>query len=144
MNIAIACDHAGYQTKEQLKSLLQPQYEVKDFGCSSSDSCDYPDYAHPAARAVSEGETDRGILVCGSAVGMAIVANRYEGVRAAAVYNKELATQCRKHNNANVLCLAARQNSAEEIQTFTELWLETSFEGGRHQRRIHKIDAPNI
>lgn len=140
MDIAIASDHAGFDAKEELKSYLQTTHSVEDFGCDSSESCDYPDYTHPAARAVSERNVDRGVLVCGSGVGVSIVANRYENVRAAAVYNEYLARHSRLHNDANVICLAARQNSMKELKTFLDLWLKTEFEGGRHKRRIDKID----
>ncbi|GAA4391029.1 ribose 5-phosphate isomerase B [Hymenobacter koreensis] len=140
--LAIGSDHAGFAYKEMLKPwLAELGYEVRDFGTHSTDSADYPDFAHPLAAAVASGELPQGILVCGSANGVCITANKHAGVRAAIAWLPELAELARQHNNANVLCLPARFVSEEQARQITELFLNTAFEGGRHQNRVGKIDC---
>jgi ribose 5-phosphate isomerase B len=138
--IAIGGDHAGFDYKaELLKHFALQGYDVKDFGPFSNQSCDYPDFAHPLALAVEKGEYDCGILICGSANGVAMTANKHQGIRAAIVWKNELAQLARQHNNANVLCLPARFISLEEAKQFSDSFLTTAFEGGRHERRVEKI-----
>ena len=138
--IGISCDHAGYQLKETLrKHLEQAGYEVKDFGTYSGESVDYPDFAHPMAEAVDNGELDRGITLCGSGNGISMVANKHQGVRAAICWNEEITLLARKHNDANVCSLPARFVSEQEAVKFVDLFMETDSEGGRHQRRVDTI-----
>lgn len=140
--VAIGGDHAGFYYKEDLKKSLEGQgYDVKDFGTYSSDSADYPDIAHPVANAVESKEFDLGILVCGSANGVAITANKHQGIRAAICWNEELASLARQHNNANILCLPARFVPYELAEKITERFLHEKFEGGRHERRVSKISC---
>ncbi|RJQ30909.1 MAG: ribose 5-phosphate isomerase B [Actinobacteria bacterium] len=139
MKLAIGCDHAGYELKEHLKSYLC-DYEIIDVGTNSADSVDYPDFAHKAAKLVSEGQADRAILVCGSGVGMSMAANKVPGIRAAKCDDVTCARLSREHNDANVLCLGARYISPETAEEMVEVWLKTLFEGGRHQRRVDKIE----
>lgn len=140
--IAIGGDHAGFQYKKEIISLLEAQgYQVKDFGAYSEDSVDYPDFAHPLAEAVAAEEFPLGILICGSGNGVAITANKHIGVRAALCWDEEVVTLARQHNNANILCLPARFISLVDAKKFVELFLTTKFEEGRHQRRVDKIDA---
>jgi ribose 5-phosphate isomerase B len=138
MKIAIASDHAGFELKEALKKLLE-KHEIIDFGTTSPDSMDYPDTGFEAAEAVGNGDCELGIVICGSGVGMSIVANKVDGVRAALCYNPECAKLSRQHNNANVLALPARFISTEEAEEIVKTWLTTEFEGGRHNRRVNKI-----
>ncbi len=138
--VALASDHGGYSLKEAIKAALdEDSVPYKDYGNDSEESCDYPDFAAPAARAVSEGESERAILCCGSAAGMTIVANKFPGVRAVACHNEWTARMSREHNDANVLALGGRVIEAEEAKRLVRLWLDTPFEGGRHSRRISKI-----
>ncbi|RYZ21987.1 MAG: ribose 5-phosphate isomerase B [Chitinophagaceae bacterium] len=138
--IAIGSDHAGFEYKQALIPWLQEHgLQVKDYGTHSTDSVDYPDFAHPVASAVESGEAGLGILVCGSANGVAITANKHAGVRAAIAWADELASLARQHNNANVLCIPARFVSLDTAKSMTGLFLETPFEGGRHQGRVDKI-----
>ncbi len=138
--VALASDHGGYSLKEAIKAALdEDSVPYKDYGNDSEESCDYPDFAAPAARAVSEGESERAILCCGSAGGMTIVANKFSGVRAVACHNEWTARMSREHNDANVLALGGRVIEAEEAKRLVRLWLDTPFEGGRHNRRISKI-----
>ena len=138
--IAIGGDHAGFDYKaEVIKHLASKGIEVKDFGPYANESCDYPDFAHPLAVAVEKGEFDFGILICGSANGVAMTANKHQGIRAAIVWKAELAQLARQHNNANIICLPARFISLEEAKEFTDLFLNTAFEGGRHEKRVNKI-----
>ena len=140
--IPIAADHAGFELKQQVERALSSMgYAVEDLGTNSPTASDYPDYAHPLAREVSEGRARRGVLLCGSGIGMDIVANRYPGVRAAVIWNSELAELSRKHNDTNVLVIPARFLSDEEALAILRVWLDTSFEGGRHARRVSKIDS---
>lgn len=140
--IAIGSDHAGFELKQHLLEKLRAQLrEVKDFGTFSPDSVDYPDFAHPVAEAVGNGEFEVGILICGSGQGVAMAANRHAGVRAALCWNAETAELSRRHNDANILCLPARfldhKTAVEMVATF----FNHEFEGGRHQRRVDKINA---
>lgn len=140
LNIAIGGDHAGFEYKEMLKSVLT-SYTVKDFGTFSLDSVDYPDFAHPVALAVESGAYDFGILICGSGNGVAITANKHQGIRAALCWDTELGSLARKHNNANILCLPARFISEETAKRITAAFLTTEFEGGRHENRVNKISC---
>ena len=141
--IPIASDHAGFELKEKLEAALAGLgYEVEDLGPDTADSTDYPDYGHPLADRVSRGEARRGILLCGTGLGMSFVANRYPNVRAALVWSPEVAELARRHNDANVLVLPARFISEEESVRILRAWLETPFEGGRHERRVGKIERP--
>ncbi|MFI4911040.1 MAG: ribose 5-phosphate isomerase B [Sedimentisphaeraceae bacterium JB056] len=141
MKIAIASDHAGFDYKEAVKAfLLEKGYEVEDFGTYSKDSCDYPDFIFPAARAVAEGKCERGIVFGGSGNGEAIAANKIKGVRCGLAWDLRSARLCREHNDANVLSMGQRMLAVEEMLEITELWLNTDYEGGRHQKRIDKLD----
>jgi len=138
--IAIGADHAGFEYKELLKKWLEKNgYSVKDFGTYNTESADYPDFAHPVASSVEKNEFDLGVLVCGSANGVAITANKHQGVRAALCWNEELASLARQHNNANVLCLPARFIDVNLAEKILDRFLHSSFEGGRHERRVNKI-----
>ena len=140
MKIAIAADHAGYEEKEQLKPLLDElgiQYE--DLGTVSPQSVDYPSYARKVAEEVANGHVDQGLLVCGTGTGMAIVANKVPGVRAAVAWTPEVAALAREHNDANVLSLGARVMPAEELPKIVRAWFNAKFEGGRHERRVEQI-----
>jgi ribose 5-phosphate isomerase B len=140
--VAIGSDHAGFEYKEKLKSwLLKNGYEVKDFGTYSSESADYPDFAHPVAESVESKDDTLGVLICGSANGVAITANKHEGVRAAICWNEELAALSRQHNNANIVCLPARYISYDLAEKITDRFLHENFEGGRHARRVSKISC---
>jgi ribose 5-phosphate isomerase B len=140
--IPIASDHAGYEMKQRLIAELSAMgYEPQDLGTNSADKPDdYPDYAHPLAKEVASGEVKRGILLCGSGIGMDIVANRYPGVRAALAWEPEIAELSRKHNNSNVLVLPSRFMTNDKAVEAMKKWLTTDFEGGRHIRRVEKID----
>lgn len=141
MKIAIAADHAGVTLKDALKSYLESEnITVIDFGTNNSDSVDYPDFAHLVADAVASGSAERGVLVCGSAIGMAISANRHHGVRAAVIRDGYDARMSREHNDANVACFGARVTPIEQAKELLRLWLTIPFEGGRHQKRVNKID----
>ena len=140
MKIALGSDHAGYDAKRALAGrLLGDGHEVVDVGCDGTESCDYPDFAVTVARAVAEGEAERGILVCGSGTGMAMVANRLSGVRAVQAWSEEIAVLSRRHNDANVACFGGRVQDDGEIERIARAWLLTGFEGGRHARRVAKI-----
>lgn len=140
--IAIGADHAGFEYKEFLKKSLEKNgYKVKDFGTYSTESADYPDFAHPVAEAVEKKEFELGLLICGSANGVAITANKHQGIRAAICWNEELAGLARQHNNANVLCIPARFVSTELAEKILDRFLHSSFEGGRHERRVDKISC---
>jgi len=140
IKIAIGADHAGFEYKEILKAFLA-NYEVTDFGTHSLDSVDYPDFAHPVASAVENGEATFGILVCGSAQGVAITANKHQGIRAAVTWLTDIAKLSRQHNNANVICIPARFVSEELAKEMVTAFLETPFEGGRHANRVNKISC---
>jgi ribose 5-phosphate isomerase B len=142
MRIALGADHAGYQLKDDIKQHLEQQgISVRDEGTSSAESVDYPDYALAVAHDVSEKRVDLGILVCGSGIGMAISANKVNGIRAANVSTEYEAQVSREHNNANVLTLGARIIGPEEAFRIVDIWLATQFAGGRHERRVEKIMA---
>ena len=139
--ILIGSDHAGFELKARLRRELEGLgFIVKDVGTSSTDSTDYADFAHPVAQQVSEGKVTRGVLLCGTGLGMSYVANRYPNVRAAVSWSPEVAELARQHNDANVLVLPARFLSHDEAVAILKKWLETPFEGGRHERRILKIE----
>jgi ribose 5-phosphate isomerase B len=139
--ILIASDHAGFELKEKLERALgELGYDVQDLGTNSAESTDYADYAHPLAKRVSEGEVQRGVLLCGTGLGMSYTANRYPHVRAAVAWNPEIAKLAREHNDANVLVVPARfVNEALGVEIL-KTWLDTPFEGGRHARRVDKIE----
>lgn len=140
--IAIASDHAGFHYKERVKSFLkQLNLEFKDFGTHSPDSVDYPDFAHAASEAISNGECEYGIFVCGSGIGVSIVANKHKGVRAAACESVTAAELSRKHNNANVLCFGERLVGWGVAEDMIKIFLHTNFEAGRHTRRVEKIHS---
>lgn len=142
MTIPIGSDHAGFETKEEIKNLLKSLgYEVDDKGTYSKDSVDYPDFAAKVAESVGNGTYQKGILVCGSGQGVCITANKVKGVRAGLGFNEESAALTRQHNNANVLCLPGRMLPIEELKNITKAWLKAEFEGGRHERRVNKIHA---
>ncbi|MEP6673598.1 MAG: ribose 5-phosphate isomerase B [Ferruginibacter sp.] len=138
--IAIGCDHAGFDYKEDIISFLEGKgLAFKDFGAWSKDSVDYPDFAHPVAKAVENNEAAFGILFCGSANGVAITANKHQGIRAAICWGEELAQLSRQHNNANVICIPARFVREGDAEKMVDIFMNTSFEGGRHQNRVNKI-----
>jgi ribose 5-phosphate isomerase B len=138
--IPIASDHAGFAAKTEVKKILESLGHMTiDFGTHTEESVDYPDYAVQVAKAVSAGEYPRGILICGSGQGMCMTANKYSNVRAALVWNPELAALSVQHNNANILCLPGRYLTTEELRTILASWLAAHFEGGRHERRVEKI-----
>jgi len=140
MKIALASDHAGYERKQVVKKYLEEQgFEYFDYGAFSSESSDYPDYAHPLALAVEKNEFDFGITLCGSGNGINMVANKHQKIRSAICWNTEIAALARLHNDANVCALPARFITDEEAITIVKIFLSTEFEGGRHQRRIDKI-----
>lgn len=140
IRVAIGGDHAGFEYKTILKQQLKENgFEVIDFGPNSTDSTDYPDYVHPLCNAIEGGEADFGVLICGSANGVAITANKHQKIRAAICWQNELAALARQHNNANVICLPARFISIYNAQAMVEIFLQTDFEGGRHARRVNKI-----
>ncbi|HEX9054675.1 MAG TPA: ribose 5-phosphate isomerase B [Gemmatimonadales bacterium] len=139
--IPIGADHAGFPLKERLKAeLARLGYEPLDVGAHSADSVDYPDFAHEVAARVKRGEAARGVLLCGTGLGMSYAANRHNGVRAAVAWTPEIARLAREHNDANVLVLPARFVSEDEGVRILRTWLDTRFEGGRHARRVAKID----
>lgn len=140
MKVAIGGDHAGYEYKAKLIQKLESLgYEVKDFGPFSTDSVDYPDFVHPLSSAIEQGEFELGIVICGSGNGVAITANKHQGVRAALCWNEDLAALARQHNDANVIALPARFISYELAEKLAEIFLGTPFEGGRHANRVNKI-----
>jgi ribose 5-phosphate isomerase B len=140
MKIAIGSDHRGFDAKRRIVSLLQQLgHDVLDLGPEGSESVDYPDFALQVAQAVSQGRVERGILICGTGIGMCIAANKVKGVRAAPCHDSITAEMSRRHNDANVLCLSADLLGEELIDRMVRIWLETEFEGGRHARRVDKI-----
>ncbi len=141
MKIALAADHAGFEDKEKLKKTLDEMgVAYDDMGTFSCDSVDYPDYARKVGEAVAGGEYERGVLLCGSGTGMAIAANKVPGVRAAVAWNEDIAKLSRQHNDANVLALPARFVPQDEINKIVKAWFAADFEGGRHERRVEKIE----
>jgi ribose 5-phosphate isomerase B len=142
MNLAIGADHAGFELKQIVLQHLQAAgHEVRDFGTYSTDSVDYPDFAHPVATAVAAGEFSRGLLFCGSANGVCITANKHAGIRGAIAWLPELAALARQHNDANVLCVPARYLTEAQGIEIVDTFLATEFEGGRHQNRVSKINC---
>jgi ribose 5-phosphate isomerase B len=141
--IPVASDHAGFEMKQVIaKTLRDLGFDVQDLGTDSEASTDYADYAHPLAAEVSKGEVRRGVLLCGTGLGMAYAANRHPHVRAAVAWSAEIAELARKHNDANVLVLPARFVSQDDGVAILKAWLSTPFEGGRHERRVEKIEVP--
>lgn len=141
--IAIGSDHAGFKGKEIIKEVLGKRgIAYKDFGTFSMDSCDYPEYARKVAEAVSGGEFARGIICCGSGIGVSMTANKVRGIRAALCHNQETAALARQHNDANILCFGERTTDPFLVPGIIETFLDTAFEGGRHQRRVDKIETP--
>jgi ribose 5-phosphate isomerase B len=141
-SVAVGADHAGFEYKEHLKSwLVSHGYSVKDFGTYSTDAADYPDFAHPVAAAVEKKEFQFGLLLCGSANGVAMTANKHQGIRAAICWKEELAELARTHNDANIVCIPARHVSLELAEKILDKFLHASFEGGRHLRRVDKISC---
>ena len=144
MKIAIAADHAGFELKEIIKEYLKKSgNEVTDFGTTTTESVDYPDFAMPASRSVASRESDRGILICGSGQGMAISANKIKGIRAALCNDLYSAKMSRLHNDSNVLAIGGRVLGRDIAVEVVKTWLETGFEGGRHQRRVDKMNSIN-
>lgn len=142
MNIAIACDHAAVDQKNELIKYLESQgHQVTNFGTNSNDSVDYPDYAVKAAEDVASGNSERGIIICGSGIGVSISANKVKGIRAALCYNEETAKLSRQHNNANIMCYGARFIDLETAKKMVDNFINTDFEGGRHQNRVDKIHS---
>jgi len=140
MRIAIGSDHRGVHIKAKLSQLLSAAgHQVTDFGTHSDQSVDYPDFASLVSKAVSSQEADRGILICGTGIGMAITANKFPGVRAATCYDEVMAELCRRHNDVNVLCLPGDLFGDRPVGDLVRIWLQTEFENGRHQRRLEKI-----
>ena len=143
--IAIASDHAGVALKTDVCRLLQSlDIEVEDLGPQDTSSVDYPDYAHLLARAVSDGRIERGILVCGTGIGMSMAANRHPGVRAALCHDAYTAEMARRHNDANILCIGARAIGGGVAEQIVQIFAETAFEGDRHQRRVSKIEREEL
>jgi len=142
MKIAIGGDHAGFEYKSEITTLLENEgHTVQDFGPNSADSVDYPDHVHPLADSVENSDNDLGILICGSGNGVAMTANKHQGIRAALCWNKDLAELARQHNNANVIAIPARFVSLEDAKTMVSSFISTDFEGGRHQNRVDKISC---
>jgi ribose 5-phosphate isomerase B len=142
MIIPIASDHAGYSAKEQVKEILENLGHTPiDFGTHSEDSVDYPEFAVQVSERVNNGEYDQGIIVCGSGQGVCMTANKYPKVRAGLVYSAKVAEMTRLHNNANIMCLPGRELSKEQLEEIIKTWLNTEFEGGRHERRVNKIES---
>ena len=142
MKIAIGCDHAAYNEKNNLVRFIESElgFKVIDVGTNSKDSVDYAEYGHMVGKLVSNKEVDKGIVICGSGIGISIAANKIKGVRAALCTSIEHAEMSRKHNDANVLAIGARFTPFEDIKSITKMWFSTDFEGGRHLRRINKIE----
>ena len=140
MKIAVASDHRGIAMKSKILDMVRGMgHEVLDFGPETADSVDYPDFAGKVAKSVSESQVDRGVLICGTGIGMCMVANKFDGVRAASVWDDLTAQMSRMHNDANVLCLSADLIGEQSVGRLVDIWLKTVFEGGRHARRIEKI-----
>lgn len=145
MTVALGADHAGVVLKDDLKRWLEARgVSVEDVGTHSTDSVDYPDYAAKVAAAVASGAADKGLLVCGSGIGMAIAANKFRGIRAAAVVDEASARLSRSHNDANVLAIGARLTASDEAKELVRIFLDTPYDGGRHQQRVDKISALEV
>jgi len=142
MKLALGGDHAGFEFKQKLlEKFAGTSIDTRDFGPFTGESVDYPDFVHPIAKAVENGECDFGILICGSGNGVAMTANKHQGIRAALCWNEDLATLARQHNDANILCLPARFVSYETAESLVDAFLGSSFEAGRHERRVDKINC---
>ena len=142
MKIGVACDHAGFDYKEKLKEYLSSKgNKINDYGCYSLESVDYPDFAHKLAESIENNENELGIQFCGTGNGINMSANKHQGIRAALCWNTHIAEQARLHNNANILTMPARHLKWEEIEIIVETFLNTDFEGGRHQNRVNKISC---
>ena len=139
--IAIACDHAGFEYKEIIKKHLEGKFQVEDFGTFSPNSVDYPDFVHPTANSIEEGRNELGILICGSGQGVAITANKHQKIRCALCWMPELASLARQHNNANMIAIPARFIASHLAIDIVDTFLNTPFEGGRHQNRVEKIST---
>lgn len=140
MKIAMASDHAGYRLKQVVREQLEKEgAEIIDYGCDGTDSCDYPDFAHPCASAVEKGEADMGVVICSTGNGITMTANKHQGIRAALCWEVDLARLARQHNNANILGLPANFISPELASQIVGTFFSTDFEGGRHERRVNKI-----
>jgi ribose 5-phosphate isomerase B len=137
--IAFGCDHAGFELKQKLMAAISDSFETKDFGCFSDNSVDYPDFVHPLAMSVANGQYEFGILICGSGNGVCMTANKHQQIRAALCWTKELGELARLHNDANVLCLPSRFISEATAKEILDIFLTTAFEGGRHKNRVKKI-----
>ncbi|HOY16585.1 MAG TPA: ribose 5-phosphate isomerase B [Haliscomenobacter sp.] len=138
--ISIGCDHAGFPYKDAIKAMLTTMgIEVKDYGTFSLDSVDYPDFVHPVANDVENAQADLGVLLCGSGNGVAITANKHQGIRAALCWMEEIAALARQHNNANIVCLPVRYTTLEQAEAIVKTFLSAEFEGGRHAQRVDKI-----
>lgn len=144
MKIAIASDHGGYELKQKIKAFLeQNNYDFEDFGCYSEESVNYPQYAQKVAHEILEGNFDRGILICGTGIGISIAANRFKGIRASLTHDLESAALTRQHNDSNVLAMGGRIVDHDLALDITKVWLTTEFEGGRHLNRINLIEGDN-
>ena len=142
MKIAIGGDHAGFQYKERLVVYLEKAgYTVEDFGPDTENSVDYPDYVHPLSSFIAAGDYHLGILICSSGNGVAMTANKYKNVRAALCWDREIASLARRHNNANIICLPAKFISYEYAESLVDIFIDTAFEGGRHEIRVNKINC---
>ena len=142
MKIAIGCDHAGFPYKDAIIQLLENQgHKMQDFGTDSAESVDYPDFVHPVAKAVEDKSAKLGVLICGSGNGVAITANKHQGIRAAVCWNIDLAALARQHNNANIVCIPARFISKRKALSVVDTFMTSKFEGGRHARRVRKISV---
>lgn len=141
MMIGIGSDHGGFKLKEELKTYLTSlNHEVKDFGCDGLDSCDYPFFAQTLCEGVLSKTIDKGILICTTGIGMSISANRFNGIRAALVLNEDMCSLTRRHNDSNILCLAAKYTTLEKAKKYVDIFFTTEFEGGRHLRRVQMIE----
>jgi RpiB/LacA/LacB family sugar-phosphate isomerase len=141
MKIAIGSDHAGYEVKEDVKGRLKALgHDVTDFGTNSTERTDYPDYAHAVGKAVASGQSERGVLVCATGIGVCIAANKVRGIRAALAYSEDTARLSRAHNDSNVLCLGARTMDEGLVMRMLEIWLVTPFDGGRHKPRVDRLE----
>lgn len=145
MEIALGGDHAGFEYKKAISQVLKAEgFEIHDFGPFSSDSCDYPDYVHLVADSIEKNECDLGIIICGSGNGVAMTVNKHQGIRCALAWQSELAKLARSHNNANVVSIPARYVSLEKAKEIVSVFIDTGFEGGRHQSRVAKIPCQKI
>lgn len=142
MKIVIGADHRGFALKEQIKAVLakNKDFEIEDVGCFCKSSCDYPDYAREVARRIQNGQAQLGILICSTGLGMSIAANRFHGIRAALCLTPEVAKQAKRHNDANVLVMASQSTTVQDAEQIIKAWNSETFKGGRHLRRIKKIE----